>query len=87
MRKLSLVVSAAAFLLVGVNVAIGAEPAAAWAPTDQPAKTPHQSAWPNGSRTRLAQQSQCACYTYNNSVCTGPCMPNGLPYGCLCKTH
>src|SRR5208282_4454521 len=38
-------------------------------------------------RVLLAQQNKniCYCWTYSNSVCSGPCTPSGLPEGCLCN--
>jgi hypothetical protein len=51
-----------------------------------PPARPH-SVWVGGHNATVAQQNQCACYTYANSVCTGPCQVNGLPAGCLCNTH
>jgi hypothetical protein len=47
---------------------------------------PH-SVWVDRHNGAVAQQNQCACYTYANSVCTGPCQINGLPAGCFCNTH
>ena len=31
------------------------------------------------------QQNICACYTYANSVCSGPCDYSGRPQGCFCR--
>ena len=67
---------------VGIDPAAGALHAAL-GPPYAPAR--RQSVWADRNHTRFAQQNQCACVTYSNSVCSGPCMPNGRPLGCLCQ--
>jgi hypothetical protein len=34
---------------------------------------------------RVQQRNVCACTTYANSACTGPCDFSGKPQGCFCK--